>query len=213
MNTAKYKFYSFYLTNKKLEVFLNTFWWIQIKAKIDDSQALDILNEKLSVEFKDCLVTLKKTKNLNEFITSLRNIDAIVKQMCKQSYVCAQLVSPITSTTKPLLKIKNSTPIKPFFPVKVTVATFWLIIQTKIFSSPIDFSSTGRSGLILQIEKNCLKSLGLCVYYKKVAHIAIDQRNLTLLVSKRRVEGIRNFLIALVSYNSSAIEEKELSES
>ena len=53
VGTVKYKLYQLYMTNKDLEVFLNTFLRLSKKAKIDDSQALDILYKKLSDEFKD----------------------------------------------------------------------------------------------------------------------------------------------------------------
>ena len=53
VGTAKYKLYRLYQNNKDLEVFLNTFLWLFKKAKIDDSQILDMLYKKLSDEFKD----------------------------------------------------------------------------------------------------------------------------------------------------------------
>lgn len=78
---AKHELYRLYQTNKDLEVFLNTFIQLEKKARIDHSQALDILNVKLSNEFKDCFVTIKKVDNLNNFITSLRDIDTNVKRI------------------------------------------------------------------------------------------------------------------------------------
>ena len=53
VNTAKHKLYRLYKTNKDLEMFLNIFLRLSKKAKIDDSQALDMLYEKLSDKFKD----------------------------------------------------------------------------------------------------------------------------------------------------------------
>ena len=49
---AKHKLYQLYQTNKNLKLFLNTFLQQSKKAKIDDSQALDILYKKLSDQFK-----------------------------------------------------------------------------------------------------------------------------------------------------------------
>ena len=80
---AKHELYRLYQTNKDLEVFLNTFLRLSKKAKIDDSQTLDMLYEKLSDEFKDRLVTVRKAKNLNDLILLLRNIDANMKKISK----------------------------------------------------------------------------------------------------------------------------------
>ena len=66
-------------------MFLNIFVRLFKKAKIDDSQALNMLYEKLSDEFKDRLVTIRKAKNFNDLILLLCNIDAIMKKISKQS--------------------------------------------------------------------------------------------------------------------------------
>ena len=50
---------------------------------MEDSQALDTLYEKLSDEFKDWLVTVKKAKNLNNLILLLYNMDANLKKISK----------------------------------------------------------------------------------------------------------------------------------
>ena len=81
VDTAKHKLYQLYQTNKDLEVFLNTFLRLSKKAKIDDSQALDMLYKKLSNEFKDRLVTVRKAENLNNLILLLRNMDANMKKI------------------------------------------------------------------------------------------------------------------------------------
>ena len=83
VGTAKHKLYRLYQTNKDLEVFLNTLLQPSKKAKIDDSQTLDILYEKLSDEFKDRLVTIRKAENLNDLILLLHNIDANMKKISK----------------------------------------------------------------------------------------------------------------------------------
>ena len=64
-------------------MFLNTFLQLSKKAKINDFQALDMLYKKLSDEFKDRLVTVKKIENLNNLILLLRNIDAKMKKISK----------------------------------------------------------------------------------------------------------------------------------
>ena len=64
-------------------MFLNILLQLSKKAKIDDSQALDILYEKLSDEFKDRLVTVRKAENLNDLILLLCNIDANMKKISK----------------------------------------------------------------------------------------------------------------------------------
>ena len=83
VGTAKYKLYQLYQTNKDLEVFLNTFLRLSKKAKIDNSQALDMLYEKLSNEFKDQLVIVRKAENLNDLILLLRDMDANIKKISK----------------------------------------------------------------------------------------------------------------------------------
>ena len=80
---AKHKLYQLYQTNKDLEMFLNTFFQLSKKAKIDDSQALDILYEKLSNELKDWLVIVRKAENLNDLILLLHNMDANIKKISK----------------------------------------------------------------------------------------------------------------------------------
>ena len=82
---AKYELYQLYQTNKDLGLFLNTSLRLSKKAKIDDSQALDMLYKKLSNEFKDRLVTVNKAENLNNLILLLRNMDTKMKKISKQS--------------------------------------------------------------------------------------------------------------------------------
>ena len=58
VDTATHELYPLYQINKDLGVFLNTFLRLFKKAKIDNSQALDMLYEKLSDEFNERLVTI-----------------------------------------------------------------------------------------------------------------------------------------------------------
>ena len=85
VGTAKHKLYRLYQTNKDMEVFLNTFLQLSKKAKIDDSQALHMLYERLSDEFKDRLINVRKAENLNNLILLLRDMDANMKKISKQS--------------------------------------------------------------------------------------------------------------------------------
>ena len=80
---AKHELYRLYQTNKGLELFLNTFLQLFKMAKIDDSHILDMLYEKLSNEFKDRLVTVKKVEKLNDLILLLCNMDVNMKKISK----------------------------------------------------------------------------------------------------------------------------------
>ena len=211
VGTAKHEFYRLYQTNKDLEVFLNTFLRLQKKARIDDSQALDMLNEKLSDEFKDRLVTVKKADNLNDLITSLRDIDANVKRINKQSHLRAKQNTPATSTTKPPFKTANSAPAKPTTSVGVTVTASTPSTATGTHPGPIDVSTAGRRGPISQEEKDRRNRLGLCRYCGEAGHIAIDHKNPELLASKRQAAGTTNHSMALVPYTPPPAEEKESS--
>lgn len=78
------------------------------KTKIDNFQSLDILNQKLNDNLKDCFVTMMKTKNLNKLITFMRDIDAHFKEISKQSQLCAKLASFVIYLIKPKFKTVNS---------------------------------------------------------------------------------------------------------
>ena len=64
-------------------MFLNTFLRLSKKAKINYSQVLDMLYKKLSDEFKDQLITVRKADKLNDLILSLCNIDTNMKKISK----------------------------------------------------------------------------------------------------------------------------------
>ena len=83
MSMAKQELYRLYQTNKDLEVFLNTFLQLSKKAKIDDSQALDMLYKKLSNEFKVWLFTVSKVENFNDLILMLHDMNANMKKISK----------------------------------------------------------------------------------------------------------------------------------
>ena len=83
VDTAKHKLSQLYQTNNDLKLFLNTFLQLSKKTKIDDFEVLDILYKKLSYEFKDRLVIVRKAENLNNLILLLCNMDANIKKINK----------------------------------------------------------------------------------------------------------------------------------
>ena len=108
MSTAKHKLYWLYQTNKYLEVFLNTFLQLLKKVKIDGFQALDMLYKKLSDEFKNRLVTVRKAENHNNLILLLRDMDANMKKISKQSQLCIKPNASNFPAIKPPFKSYNS---------------------------------------------------------------------------------------------------------
>ena len=108
VDMAKHELYLLYQTNKDLEVFLNTFLLLSKKAKIDDFQALDMLYKKLSDEFKDQLVTVRKAKYLNDLILLLCNMDANMKKISKQFQLRVKPNASNFPATKPPFKSYNS---------------------------------------------------------------------------------------------------------
>ena len=210
VDMAKHELYWLYQTNKNLEVFLNTFLRLSKKTKIDDSQALDMLYEKLSNEFKNWLVTIKRAKNLNNLILLLRNMDANMKKISKQSQLRVKPNAFSFPATKPPFKSYNSTSTKLSTVVGVAVISPVPSIATGTHSSPMDVSNVIRWGPISQEEKDRRNSLGLCHYYGEPRYIVIDHRNPALLVTKRQVAvALTDNLMALVPYKPLPVEEKE----
>ena len=67
-----------------------------------------------------------------------------------------------------------------------------------------------KQGPILQEEKERRYSLGLCRYFGKPGHIAIDHKNPALLATKRQAaSALTGNSMALVPYKSLFVEEKE----
>ena len=210
MNTTKHELYRLYQTNKNLEVFLNTFLQLSKKAKIDDSQALDMLYKKLSNEFKDRLVTVKKAKNLNNLILLLRNMNANMKKISKQSQLCAKPNASNFPATKPPFKSYNSTLTKHSTNVGVAIAFPVSSTAIETYTGPIDVSNMIKQGPILQKEKDTCNSLGLCRHCGKSGHITIDHKNPALMAIKKQAAGVfMGNLMALVPYKSLPMEEKE----
>ena len=212
VGTAKHKLYRLYQTNKDLKVFLDIFLRLSKKAKIDDSQALDILYEKLSNEFKDRLVIVRKAENLNDLILLLRNMDANRKKISKQSQLCVKPNASNFLATKPLFKSYNSAPTKLFTAVGVAVVFPVPSTATATHPGPMNMSNVIRQRSILQEEKDRCNNLSLCHYYSELGHIAINHRNPALLVTKREAAGaFTGNSMALVPYKPLSIEDKETS--
>ena len=209
---AKHELYQLYQTNKNLEVFLNTFLRLLKKAKIDNFQALNMLYEKLSNEFKDRLVIVRKAKNLNNLILLFCNMDANMKKISKQSQLRVKLNASNFPTIKPPFKSYNSAPTKPS--TAFGIAVFFPIPSTAIGThpGPMNMSNMIKQRLILKEEKDRRNSLGLFRYYGEPAHIVIDYKNPALLATKRQVAGaLMGNLMALVLYKPLSVEEKETS--
>ena len=147
------------------------------KAKIDDSQALDMLYEKLSDEFKHRLIIVRKAENLNNLILLLYNIDTNIKKISNQSQL---RVKPNTSNfppTKPSFKSYNSAPNEPFTTIGVAVVSPAPSTATKTYPGPIDMSNVIKRGPILPKEKDRCNNVGLCRYCGEPRHIAINYKN------------------------------------
>ena len=179
VGTAKHELYRLYQTNKNLEVFLNTFLRLSKKAKIDDFQALDMLYEKLSNEFKDRLVTVRKTKNLNDLILLLRDMDANMKKISKQSQLRVKPNASNFPATKPPFKSYNSAPTKPFTVVGVAIVSPTPSTATGTHPGPMDVSNVIRQGPILQEEKDRRNNRGLCRYYAEPGCNVVTRDQLT----------------------------------
>ena len=212
MGTTKYELYRLYQTNKDLEMFLNTFLQLSKKAKIDNSQELDMLYEKLSDEFKDRLVTVKKAENLNDLILSLCNIDANMKKISKQSQLRIKSNASNVPTIKPPFKSYNSPPTKPSTFVGVVVVFYVPSIATGTNLGLMDVSNVIRQELISKEEKDRCNNFGLCHYCGEPGRIAINYKNPILLSTKRKTaSALTGNLIALIPYKPLPVEEKETS--
>lgn len=171
-----------------------------------------MLYEKLSNEFKDRLVTVKKAENLNDLILLLRNIDTNMKKINKQSQLRTKPNASNFPATKPLFKSYNSAPTKLSIAIRVATASLVPSTATGTHPGPMNMFNVIRRGPILQEEKDRCNSLGICHYCDESRHIAIDHRNPALLATKRQVAGVlTGNLMALVPYKSLSVEKKETS--
>ena len=171
-----------------------------------------MLYKRLSDEFKDRLVTVRKAKNLNDLILLLRNIDANMKKISKQSQLRVKPNASNFLATKPLFKSYNSALTKPSTAVGVAVVFFVPSTTTGTHPGPINMCNVIKQEPISQEEKDRRNSLGLYHYCSEPGHIALDYRNPALLGTKRQAAGaFTGNSITLVPYKPLPVEEKEMS--
>ena len=171
-----------------------------------------MLYEKLSDEFKDWLVTVRKVENLNDLILLLRDMDANMKKISKQSQLRVKPNASNFPATKLPFKSYNSAPTKPSTAVGVAVVSLAPSTATGTHPGPMDMSNVIKRRQISQEEKDRCNNLVLCRYCGKPGHIAIDHRNPALLATKKQVAGaFTGNSIALVSYKPLLAKEKETS--
>ena len=144
-----HKLYQLYHTNINLEVFLNTFLKLFKMAKIDDFQVLDMLYKKLSDEFKNRLVIIRKRENLNNLILLLCNIDTNMKKISKQSQFRIKPNASNVSTIKHPFKSYNLTSTNPSTTIRVTVVSPVSSTAIGTHLIPMDMSNTIKHGLII----------------------------------------------------------------
>ena len=169
-----------------------------------------MLYKKLSNEFKDRFVTVKKIENLNNLILLLHNIDANMMKISKQS----QLRVKPNASNFPIIKLPfnsyNLTSTKPSNAVGVAIISPVLSTTIKTHPSPINVFIMIRRGAILQKEKDRQNNLDLYCYCGKSRYIAIDHRNSSLSVTKKQAaDTLTSNLMALVPYKPLSVEEKE----
>ena len=97
-----------------------------------------MLYKKLSNEFKDWLVTMRKAKNLSNLILLFCNINANMKKISKQFQLYVKLNISNISIIKSLFKSYNLAPIKLFNAIRVIVVFPVFNIATKTDLDSID---------------------------------------------------------------------------
>ena len=155
VGTAKHELYRLYQANKDLEVFLNTFLVLAKKAKLEESQVLDLLYKKLSDEFKSLLVTKKKQTNLTDLIKKLRSMDSSIKIINQQKRPTPSIVN---TATKPSTKPSTYQQTVRFAPVAPTTVTSTLptllpSTSTGTHAGPMDVSSVKQGPLLTEEKK------------------------------------------------------------
>ena len=123
---------------------MNTFLRLSKMSKIDDSQTLDMLYKKLSNKFKDRLVTVRKAENLNNLILLLRDMDAIMKKISKQSQLRVKLNASNFLAIKPLFQSYNSALTEPSIAVQIAVVFLVPSTTTGTHPGPINVSNVIR---------------------------------------------------------------------
>ena len=84
---------------------------------------------------------------------------------------------------------------------------------TGTHSGPMDLSSAGRQGPLLEQEKKRRNKLGLCKYCGQAGHIARDHSDLTTLLAKHRAAGINELTIYSAPPTPASSSENALSPS
>ena len=108
-----------------------------------------MLYEKLSNEFKDRLVIVRKVENFNNLILLLRNIDAKMKKISKQSQLCIKPNASNFPATKLLFKSYNSASTKPSIAIGVALDSSVPSTVTRTHPGPIDMSNMIKQEPIL----------------------------------------------------------------
>ena len=188
-------------------MFLNSFLVLAKKAKLNDSQTLDLLYKKLSDKFKSLLVTKKKQTNLDDLIKKLRSMDASMKiiNQQKRAIPAVNTLKPTyQQTTRFVSQPTRSTAAVPTTTVTTssTLPTSLLSTATGMHAGPMDMSSVRRGPLTAE-EKEQRNKLGLCQYCGQPGHIAIDHKDPNILLAKRRAAGIHKMTIALLENTPS----------
>ena len=202
VGTAKHELYRLYQANKDLEVFLNTFLVLAKKAKLEESQILDLLYKKLSDEFKSLLVTKKKQTNLAGLVKKLRSIDSNMKIINQQKRPTPSTVNTLKPTSQQTTRFApQPTRFAVATPTSTTTTTTSSTLPstaTGTHSGSMDVSSVKRGPLTAE-KKERRNKLGLCRYCGQPGHIAMDHRDLNTLLAKRRAAGIHEMTMALSS--------------
>ena len=202
VSTAKHELYRLYQANKDLEVFLNTFFVLAKKAKLDDSQTLDLLYEKLSDEFKNLLVTKKKQTNLTDLIKKLHSIDASLKIINQRKRPTSSTVNTLKPTSQSATRfVPQNTRFAAAAPTTTitmssTLPTSLPSTATGTHAGPMDVSSV-RQGPLTPEEKERRNKLGLCWYCGQPGHIVMDHKDPNTLLAKRRAAGIHEMTMEL----------------
>ena len=192
VGTAKHEIYRLYQANKDLELFLNTFFVLAKKAKLDDNQTLDLLYEKLSDKFKSVFVTKKRQTNLRDLIRKLRSMDAsmkVINQQKQPSNLAINTVKPASTSKLAYQQASQSTPI-------TTSLASTPFTATGSHPGPMDLSSAGKQRSLMTEEKERQNKLGLCRYCGQPGHIAHNHSDSATLLAKRQAAGIYEITMA-----------------
>ena len=108
-----------------------------------------MLYEKLSDEFKDWLITVRKAENFNNLILLLRDMDATMKKISKQSQLCVKPNASNFLAIKPSFKSYNLASTEHSTTVGVAVISLVSSTTTGTYPGPMDVSIVIRERPIL----------------------------------------------------------------